>query len=223
MPAGRRALPVFALRTCTLLGLFLLLFSPLHAQERGRDTPGAFDFFVLALSWSPTYCAGPKASPQQCRGKSHRFVVHGLWPQYARGYPDFCRSPAPYVPEPVVTGMADLMPSRGLVLHEWRKHGTCTDLSPEGYFDLVRQARAKVVVPPAFQGETPPALTGAAIEAAFVAANPGLSDDMIAVDCADGRLSEVRLCLARDLAFTACPEVNRRSCAPRRTLAIPAP
>ncbi|MEW6125002.1 MAG: ribonuclease T2 [Pseudomonadota bacterium] len=204
--------------------LFLALsLAPTLAQARDGDRPGQFDFFVLALSWSPTYCAGPKASPQQCRSRSHRFVVHGLWPQYERGYPDFCRTPAPYVPDPVITGMADLMPSKGLILHEWRKHGTCTGLSPEGYFDLVRQARAKVAIPPAFAADTPPMLTGEAIEAAFMAANPGLKDDMLAVDCTDGRLSEVRICLSRDLAFVACPEVNRRACSPRRPLAIPAP
>ncbi len=212
------------LRAAFILAAFLLWSGlPAQAQQQGRDAPGRFDFFVLALSWSPTYCAGPKASPQQCRGRSHRFVVHGLWPQYVRGYPDFCQSPAPYVPDAVVSGMDDLMPSKGLILHEWRKHGTCTDLSPKSYFDLVRAARGKVAIPPAFAADSPPTLTGEAIEAAFMSANPGLKDDMIAVDCNDGRLSEVRICMNRDLGFIACPEVNRRSCSPRRPLAIPAP
>lgn len=217
MPAGL-LLPALA-----LLGFLISLSHAARAQERGRDTPGTFDFFVLALSWSPTYCAQAKASPQQCRSKSRRFVVHGLWPQYARGYPDYCQAPAPYVPEDVITSVADLMPSKGLVLHEWRKHGTCTGLSPEGYFELVRKARARVSVPSAFEGAPPPSLTGTQIEDAFLEANPGLKGDMIALDCDDGRLAEVRICLSRSLDFIACPEVNRRGCSLSRTLAVPAP
>lgn len=226
-PAGRPSRPdrpgarVAPLALLALAFSFALAVSLAHARD--GDRPGQFDFFVLALSWSPTYCAGPKASPSQCRSRSHRFVVHGLWPQFERGYPDFCQSPAPYVPDAVVSAMGDLMPSKGLILHEWRKHGTCTGLSPEGYFHLVRKARDKVAIPPAFAADPPPMLTGETIEAAFAAANPGLKETMMAVDCDGGRLSEVRICMSRDLGFVACPEVNRRSCAPRRPLAIPAP
>ncbi len=34
------------------------------------------------------------------------FVVHGLWPQFERGYPDFCQTPAPYVPDATLPGPA---------------------------------------------------------------------------------------------------------------------
>lgn len=207
-----------------LLGLLAAGLFPL-APARADDKPGQFDFYVLALSWSPTYCAAPKASPQQCQGPvSHRFVVHGLWPQYERGYPDFCTRPAAFVPDSTVSAMADLMPSKGLVLHEWRKHGTCTGLTPEGYFDLVRQARVRVTVPPAFQQGAPPAaMTSAQIEAAFAAANPGLAPDMMAVSCEDGKFEEIRICLGKDLSFRACAEVNRKACGASRSLTIPAP
>jgi ribonuclease T2 len=45
--------------------------------------PGAFDYYVLALSWSPQYCATAtnNADRSQC-SVPHGFVVHGLWPQY---------------------------------------------------------------------------------------------------------------------------------------------
>lgn len=207
-----------------LLGLLAAGLFPL-APARAEDKAGQFDFYVLALSWSPTYCATPKASPQQCQGPvSHRFVMHGLWPQYERGYPDFCTRPAAFVPDKTIAAMADLMPSKGLVLHEWRKHGTCTGLTPEGYFDLVRQARARVTVPPAFQqGPAPAAMTSAQIEAAFAAANPGLAPDMMAVTCEDGKFEEIRICLGKDLSFRACAEVNRKACGASRSLTIPAP
>lgn len=209
-----------------LAGLLGLLAALAGSPEpaRAQDKPGAFDFYVLALSWSPTYCLSPKASPQQCKGAvSHRFVVHGLWPQHETGYPDYCARTAPYVPDATIAAMADLMPSKGLVLHEWRKHGTCTGLTPDGYFALVREARGRVVIPQTLSAGTPQPMTSRQIEAAFAQANPGLAPDMMAVTCEDGHFSEIRVCLGKDLAFRSCPEVDRRACGASRTLAIPAP
>ena len=54
--------------------------------------PGQFDYYVLALSWSPSYCAGEAGQndQQQCApGRRFAFVVHGLWPQYNKGWPEF--------------------------------------------------------------------------------------------------------------------------------------
>src|SRR5579863_684222 len=55
-------------------------------QDQRQNTPGQFDFYVLALSWSPSYCEAaheraPDRTPdQQCSGRPFSFVVHGLWP-----------------------------------------------------------------------------------------------------------------------------------------------
>ncbi|HWT61564.1 MAG TPA: ribonuclease T, partial [Ochrobactrum sp.] len=40
---------------------------PVMAQDRGNNRPGDFDFYVLSLSWSPSYCIseGPRANKQQ--------------------------------------------------------------------------------------------------------------------------------------------------------------
>ena len=35
------------------------------AQDRRQNEPGQFDFYVLALSWSPTYCEARKARAPQ--------------------------------------------------------------------------------------------------------------------------------------------------------------
>ena len=52
------------------------------------------------------------------------FVVHGLWPQNERGYPEFCRTSEPdRVPDPLVERYLDLLPSAGLIGHPWRKPG----------------------------------------------------------------------------------------------------
>lgn len=197
-----------------LLLALSLIAAPALAQNRGE--PGRFDHYVLSLSWSPTYCEaqGDRAEPAQCeRARPFAFVVHGLWPQYARGWPESCQSPAPFVPEATLRSMLDIMPSRRLVLHEWRTHGTCSGLDPVAYFDAVRRAYKEVTIPDAFrQLDDYRTVTPAEVEAAFLKANPGLAPDMISVQCDSRRLSEVRICLNPALGFSSCPEVDRRAC-----------
>jgi len=214
-PAGGPALAV--LSACALAVSMLalsMLAVPAAAQQ---NEPGQFDFYVLSLSWSPTWCEdrGARAAnePQCSIARPYAFVVHGLWPQYERGFPQNCQRPPPYVPNPLVRSMLDVMPSRGLVIHEWKTHGTCSGLSPQGYFDLVRAAREKVVIPPDFvRLDDYRTIAPAEMEAAFRAANPGLAPDMMSVECDRRRLKEVRICMGRDLAFRACPDVDRRAC-----------
>lgn len=205
-----------------LASLSALAVAPARAQEQG--TPGVFDHYVLSLSWSPTYCDSREGRDdrQQCGGRPYAFIVHGLWPQYQRGWPSSCQKPAPFVPEPVVRGMLDVMPSRRLVIHEWREHGTCSGLEPAAYFETVRKARAAVVIPKAYrQLDSYTMVSPADVEDAFRAANPGLSGDMIAVTCDSRRLREVRICLDKSLGFTSCAEVDRRACTTPRIVMPP--
>ena len=195
------------------------LAAPASAQDAGRGTPGRFDFYVLSLSWSPTFCAeaaerhaGRSAGPQ-CGARPYAFVVHGLWPQYERGFPQYCQVPAPRIDHRLVSSMLDLMPAPHLIFNEWDKHGTCSGLSPRTYFETVRKARAAVTIPPEFRDLAQPLnVTPNAVAEAFVKSNPGLMRDGIAVECSRKRLSEVRLCLSRQLQFRDCPDVARRSC-----------
>lgn len=196
------------------LAAFLLALQPARAQQYGD--PGEFDFYVLALSWSPSYCesAGQRADPSQCRAqKPLRFVVHGFWPQYDRGFPADCAYNAPRVPEQTIRELRELMPSRGLVIYQWRKHGTCSGLSPDKYFALMRQAFDKVKIPPQFsQATRSQTVSPPEIENAFRTANPGLNADMIAVTCDRRNLREVRICMSKDLQFRSCPQVDRQAC-----------
>ncbi|MBX6425697.1 MAG: ribonuclease T2 [Variibacter sp.] len=185
------------------------------AQDARQNTPGQFDFYVLSLSWSPSFCdaAGERAPKLQCGERRYSFVVHGLWPQYEQGFPEFCQVPAPRLNREIVSSMLDLMPAPRLIFNEWDKHGTCSGLSPRAYFETVRKARAVVKIPPQFLDlQTPLTVTPDEVEEAFVAANPGLSRDAIAVLCDRTRLREVRLCLTRELGFRPCPEIDRRAC-----------
>ena len=198
--------------------LAMLLLAPAAALAQDPGTPGQFDFYVLSLSWSPSFCAAAAARPsrgasQQCGARPYAFVVHGLWPQYAKGFPQDCQRPAPRLDRRIVSAMLDLMPARQLVFHEWDSHGTCSGLGPQAYFDTVRKARAAVNIPQAYV-DPPAALTvaPAAVERAFVAANPTLPDDGVTVTCSGKFLSEVRLCLTKDLKFRACADIARHGC-----------
>ncbi|MPT23870.1 MAG: ATP-binding cassette domain-containing protein [Starkeya sp.] len=136
------------------LALAALLFAPLAASAQNKGEPGQFDHYVLALSWSPSYCEamGARAEPAQCAtARPFAFVVHGLWPQYRRGWPENCVAPAPFLPEPLLRSMLDVMPSRRLVLHQWRKHGTCDGTDSAAYFATVRRAYERVTIPEAFR------------------------------------------------------------------------
>jgi len=175
---------------------------------------------VLSLSWSPSFCAAAaerrhagQATSQQCGARPYSFVVHGLWPQYDKGFPEYCQQPAPRLYHGIVASMLDLMPAPHLIFNEWDKHGTCSGLSEKAYFDTVRSARATVKIPSDYvDPQAALTVTPQAVEDAFVNANPSLPQDGIAVLCSGRRLSEVRLCLAKDLKFRHCPEVARRSC-----------
>jgi ribonuclease T2 len=197
----------------------LALADPASAQDRRQNAPGEFDFYVLSLSWSPSFCeeaterGGGRSSRMQCGGRPYSFVVHGLWPQYENGFPEYCQRPAPRLGRNIVSAMLDLMPAPGLIFNEWDKHGTCSGLSDRSYFETIRKARAAVKIPAEFLdlSETK-TIAPAEIEAAFIKDNPGLSEAAISVTCNRTRLSEVRICLSKDLQFRSCEELDRRAC-----------
>ena len=198
-----------------------MFIAPAGAQtDRRQSAPGAFDFYVLALSWSPSFCEAAQErgnsgrnQQTQCGGRPFSFVVHGLWPQYERGFPDYCQRPAPRLDRGIMTSMLDLMPAPGLIFSEWDKHGTCSGLGPRAYFETVRKARAAVKIPADYLDmKDAKTVAPADVEDAFVKANPGLSTTAISVICDRTRLSEVRICMSKDLQFRACEEIDRRAC-----------
>jgi ribonuclease T2 len=200
----------------------LLLFAALPqapAQDARQNEAGQFDFYVLSLSWSPSFCAAAaerdssRAPTLQCGARPYSFVVHGLWPQYDRGFPEYCLVPAPRLDRGIVSSMLDLMPAPHLVFNEWDKHGTCSGLPPRAYFEVVRKARAVVKIPPEYVDlQEPLSVTPIAVEEAFIKANPELSRNSMAIGCDKRRLTEVRICLSRELKFRDCAEIARRSC-----------
>jgi len=203
-----------------LISLALVVVSAgmAFAQDRRQNAPGEFDFYVLALSWSPSFCEAAAErgnsgrSQVQCE-RPYSFVVHGLWPQYERGFPEYCQRPSPRLDRNIMTSMLDLMPAPGLIFNEWDKHGTCSGLGARAYFESIRKARAAVKIPEEFlQLSEQKTIAPGDLEAAFIKINPGLSNSAISVICSSRRLSEVRICLSKDMQFRACDEIDRRAC-----------
>jgi ribonuclease T2 len=227
------AVGIFILALLGLGGAYLFanphFSAQLSAPFNERDTlpqGKGFDFYVLALSWSPTYCQDPQARQRdvvQCSGpQPFAFVVHGLWPQFEQGYPRACQSQARRPTPSQARAMLDIMPSERLVQNQWDSHGTCTGLSAAEYLTVVRAAAAKVKVPDNYASAPDwRRINAGDVEAAFMTANSGMSEGGIGVVRRGNLLSEVRICMTRDLTPRTCPEVDSRGAGPKTRLSMP--
>jgi ribonuclease T2 len=189
------------------------------------ERAGAFDYYVMSLSWSPTWCAiegDARRSPQCDAEADFGWVLHGLWPQYHRGWPSFCPT-VERAPSRVMTrDMADVMGTSGLAWHQWNKHGVCSGLSAEDYFALSRQAYGTIVRPEVFRTlDRAVTLPASVVEEAFLKANPQLEPDMITITCKDGRIQEARICLSRTLDPVPCGADVVRDCTAKDALLEP--
>ena len=185
-------------------------------RDQPRGEAGKFDFYVLSLSWSPQHCSTPagERDRMQCGGtRQYDFILHGLWPQYERSWPQFCET-GEQLSKPVIDGVLDIMPSTGLIRHEWRKHGVCSGENAARYFDRARRAFQNVKIPASLRSpKRARTVAPAVIQKEFVAANPGLPADSVTVGCSGRFLQEVRVCLTKDLKARACSaEVARQAC-----------
>lgn len=218
MPDGPTLTPLLRRQTLAI-GLALFAWPALaQAPRESRGAPaGEFDFYVLALSWSPGFCAleGERRGLDQCEpGRAFGFVIHGLWPQFNRGYPTECGPSGRFPGRQALDEATALFPSRNLAEYQWRKHGTCSGRSAPDYFRDARRARDNVRLPEALtRAAKDIELSPLDIERAFVEVNPGLRSDMIALACRRGVLQEVRICFDRTLkGFRTCPEVDKSGC-----------
>ena len=203
-------------RIIGLCALLITLIFAWPAPSSAEDEAGVFDYYTLALSWSPTYCAKQgrsRPNEPQCAGeRPYSFVLHGLWPQHKRGWPQFCETrERPWVSDQIIQKMLDIMPSKRLIINEYRKHGTCTGLSPSDYFRISRRAFEAIKIPPRFQNpQDYQTVSPEEIEREFLNANPNLKPEMISVDCKDRRLRELRICFTRDVQLTDCGPNERQ-------------
>ncbi len=129
----------------------------LPAEQQGPD------IYLLAMSWAPQHCctkphqcvAAPWAHA------ANHLTLHGLWPAHAQSaaaqadqrqlqqQTTHCKTAhaAELLPSQLPRDAVDLAPAyttwnatehraemSGLAHHEWRKHGSCSGLTPAAYF-----------------------------------------------------------------------------------------
>ena len=200
------------LLTALLLAPLTALATPLAAQDRAGD----FDYYVLSLSWSPNWCdleGRARNSPQCDPDADFGWVLHGLWPQYDRGYPQDCRTSFVPPSRRETEAMADIMGTSGLAWYQWNKHGSCSGLAPQAYYRTARAAFESIRIPQAFRKLTRDVtLPASLIEDAFVDANPDLPRDGVTITCKAGAIQEARICLTRDLEPRSCGADVIRDC-----------
>lgn len=203
---------LLSLRHLVAALVFALFSLPVSAQDRAGD----FDYYLLALTWSPNWCTleGDARNSPECDGsRDLGWTLHGLWPEYEDGWPEFCLSPHPAPSRRMTGAMEDIMGSGGLAWYQWRKHGACSGLRGGEYFALAREAYDSITKPPlleALQQEV--RLPAALIEEAFLQENPQLSADGLTVTCRAGMIQEVRICLTKDLDPRPCAPSMARDC-----------
>ena len=199
-----------------LLGLLAAQIPAGLSVRAEGEAAGDFDYYVLALSWTPTWCAiegDRRGSPQCDPGRGYGFTLHGLWPQNETGWPSFCRTATRPATRSQTEAMVDIMGSSGLAFHEWRKHGTCSGMSAAEYFAASRAAYDAVTRPSAFRAlDREVTLPAHVVEEAFLEANPDLRADGVTVTCRDRRVQEVRVCLTKDLEPRDCGADVRADC-----------
>ena len=203
------------------LAAMILLFTAVIPQSHARKSDaGVFDYYVLSLSWSPTYCAsraGGRDNAQCGKKRRFAFVVHGLWPQYKSGWPEYCRTSQRWVLNKHIRRMLDIMPSKRLIIHEWKKHGSCSGLDQKAYFHLTRQLFEKLRIPARYLAPSRPiVITPQGLVHDFLQTNYKLRKKYLSVQCGNrrdrARLSELRICFSRKGEFSACGRNEQRHC-----------
>jgi ribonuclease T2 len=186
-----------------------------------QDRAGEFDYYVLALSWQPTWFALEGERSEQCR-RPAGWTLHGLWPQYEQGWPSDCTTSERDPSRRETAAMADIMGSGGLAWYQWQRHGRCAGLDPADYFALARIAYAQIVRPDVLNRiEAPLRLPAEVVEEAFLRDNPDLTDDGLTVTCKSGHVHEVRICITRELEPRDCAADIRRDCTVADALLLP--
>lgn len=195
--------------------ILAVIFATGMAHADG-ERAGEFDYYVMSLSWTPTWCTlegDDRDSPQCEDGRGFGFTLHGLWPQYEEDWPAYCPTTMRGPSRGMTGDIADIMGTSGLAWHQWRKHGVCSGLDARDYYALSRLAYEGVERPDLLRRlDTEVRLPAAVIEEAFLEVNPQLSADMLTVTCRANRIQEVRICLTRELEPRVCGTDTIRDC-----------
>ena len=179
-------------------------------DQRPRVVP--ITGYTLALSWSPAFCRTRQDSRShrvQCSGDNGRFgfVVHGLWPQGSRTWPQWCGSANRLTPNQVRQNMC-MMPSARLIARQWEKHGSCMVKKPETYLAVTKVLWESLRIPDYDRISREEGLTAGRIRQAFADANGRMWQPAhVGVKLnRDGWLEELRLCYNKRFRPTRCDD-----------------
>lgn len=234
-------------RQLTWAGLLAALIAALVARfpadkdakpARQQAMPGQFSFYLLDLTHEAAWCELGNRDLRQCRNLDRvtadrrPLVLHGLWPEFdAPGtYPTNCGTRSLQLSRRVRERLEPVMPGmdEDLHIHEWRKHGTCTGLDPDTYFDesIRWYERAATALAEPLRQSNGQEVTGGALRAAVRKTDAALADSLQFV-CKNRRpadrqdrqrpwLVSVRLCIDNDgpdgrpQSLLNCQQIRRR-------------
>lgn len=170
--------------------------------------------FLLSLSWSPTYCVeqDPQGKTPQCqinKPKKFRFIVHGLWPQPVTDtggkHLTYCKTVSPKLDAAIVKDYFYLMPSSGLMMHQWKKHASCGNFTQQSYFQTVDTVYKNFKIASLFsQITTTTSDTLPQIIEKITNHIPNIKSENIVIACRNNKLGEVRICLNHDYTPRKC-------------------
>jgi ribonuclease T2 len=209
------------LLTVVCAGLAVPALSRKH-KPAVKPSDGSFDYYLLSLSWAPNYCADhPGDNSSECKSGNHKgFVLHGLWPQSNEGQPPMSCTPASPVASDTVRHMLEYYPSRGLIQHEWEKHGTCSGVSSQEYFAKVEQAFKSIQLPDQFNNQSgDKSLPPKDLDQSFADSNHAPAD-AFRISCHAQELVGVEVCMSKDLKIQSCAK-SLRDCPANSVLMHP--
>lgn len=166
--------------------------------------------YTLAVSWSPEFCRGKASSDPanyQCNGQIGRFgfVLHGLWPEAAKGRPPQWCALEPRPSQEDLRRNLCMTPVPWLLEHEWAKHGSCMARRPADYYKVGAILWNALRLPDADHLSRQPGLTAGDLRRTFMASNPGYPRSAIGVKVSNGGwLRELYLCYGKNFLPRAC-------------------
>ncbi len=191
----------------------ILCLPMLAGAAVARDSGGGRTRFILAASWEPAFCA-TNQKKAECRGETansfaaQNFSLHGLWPmrqeycgvsddlKQADRRSDWADLPEVSLSAGTRSALDKVMPGTqsGLERHEWTRHGTCTRMSADDYFNaaigLINELNASAVRD-LFAQNIGRTLTASDIKAAFDKSFGDGASDRVKMSCR--RVGKVRV------------------------------
>ena len=182
--------------------LSAILFG-IHQMILAENTPP--QIYVYGYSWTPGFC-NQQMYPGCMSPESYwetNFTIHGLWPQYTTtGYPEYCTT-EPFDPNiPVQIGetrMQQYWPNVQYDInspnydnfweHEWMKHGTCSGLSQNDYFQFALELTERIPTPSVLYNSI-----GKNMSASQLRYSLGDTDNYVALQCKNQMLVGAYTC-----------------------------